>query len=233
MKGWRQLGGRLAGLSVFGIEVPFLLLWFVLATILATIAGKVADWNDMTDELVWERLAISIWQYHSLLPRLHGEVIKNLAQLYPTLISPIFAGGGVPGELKNAHILDAWVMSSAAIPAFLLARRVTGKRWPAYLLAVVSVAMPWIVYSTVLATEVIAYPLFLWAMLAMHRSITSPRWSNDLVALVVIALAFFARTQFALLAGVLPLARRRGRPRSAERRLLASPHQSSAQGVRP
>ena len=133
----------------------------------------------MTDELVWERLAISIWQYHSLLPRLHGEVIKNLAQLYPTLISPIFAGGGVPGELKNAHILDAWVMSSAAVPAFLLARRVTGKRWPAYLLAVVSVAMPWIVYSTVLATEVIAYPLFLWAMLAMHRSITSPRWSRN------------------------------------------------------
>ena len=206
MKGWRQLGGRLAGLSVFGIEVPFLVLWFVLATILATIAGKVADWNDMTDELVWERLAISIWQYHSLLPRLHGEVIKNLAQLYPALISPIFAGGGVPGDLKNAHILDAWVMSSAAIPAFLLARRVTGKRWPAYLLAVVSVAMPWIVYSTVLATEVVAYPLFLWAMLAMHRSITSPRRSNDLVALAVIVLAFFARTQFALLAGVLPLA---------------------------
>jgi hypothetical protein len=206
VKGWRQLGGRLAGLSVFGIEVPFLVLWFVLATILATIAGKVADWNDMTDELVWERLAISIWQYHSLLPRLHGEVIKNLAQLYPTLISPIFAGGGIPADLENAHILDAWVMSSAAIPAFLLARRVTGKRWPAYLLAVVSVAMPWIVYSTVLATEVVAYPLFLWAMLAIHRSITSPRWSNDLVALVVITLAFFARTQFALLAGVLPLA---------------------------
>ncbi len=206
MKGLRQLGGRLAGLSLFGIEVPFLVLWFALATILATIAGRVADWNDMTDELVWERLAISIWQYHSLLPRLHGEVIKNLAQLYPMLISPIFAGGGVPGDLKNAHILDAWVMSSAAIPAFLLAKRVTGKRWPAYLLAVVSVAMPWIIYSTVLATEVLAYPLFLWAMFAIHRSITKPRWSNDLLALVVIVLAFFARTQFALLAGILPLA---------------------------
>jgi hypothetical protein len=206
VRGWRQLGGRLAGLSLFGLELPFLLLWFVLATILATIAGRVADWNDMTDELVWERLAISIWQYHSLLPRLHGEVIRNLAQLYPALISPIFAGGRVPSDLENAHILDAWVMSSAAIPAFLLARRVTGKRWPAYLLAVVSVAMPWIVYSTVLATEVLAYPLFLWALLAIHRSITSPRWSNDLVALVAIVLAFFARTQFALLAGVYPLA---------------------------
>ena len=51
MKGWRQLGGRLAGLSLFGLELPFLVLWFVLATILATITAKVADWNAMTDEL--------------------------------------------------------------------------------------------------------------------------------------------------------------------------------------
>ena len=116
-------------------------------------------------------------------------------------------------------------MSSAAIPAFLLARRVTGSRWPAYLLAVVSVAMPWIVYSTVLADRG-RRPIRCSSgrCFAMHRSITSPRWSNDLVALLVIALAFFARTQFALLAGRSAARRRRGRPRSAERRLLADPH---------
>jgi hypothetical protein len=160
----------------------------------------------MTDELVWERLAVSVWQYGSLLPRLHGDLIRNLAQLYPTLISPIFASGDVPGNLVDAHILDAFVMSSAAIPAFFLALRVTGRRWPAYLLAVVSVGMPWIVYTTILATEVLAYPLFLWTMLAAHKAITEPRPRNDVLALVAAGLAILTRTQMTLLLAVLVLA---------------------------
>ena len=78
------------------------MLWFVLATILATIAGKVADWIDMTDEFVYERLAISISRYHSLLPRIHGAVI-TLTQLYPPLIAPIFPDGTVPDDLERPH----------------------------------------------------------------------------------------------------------------------------------
>ena len=53
-------------------------------------------------------------------------------------------------------------MTSAAIPAFLLGRRVTGRRWAAYLLALLAVCTPWIVYSTVVLTDVVAYPAFLW-----------------------------------------------------------------------
>ena len=170
---------RLASVSILGLELPLLLLWFVLATVLATITQRIADWNDMTDELVWERLAVSVGQYHSVLPRLHGEVIRNLAQLYPALISPFFFDGYVTANIRNVHVFDAWVMSSAALPAFLLARRVTGRRWAAYLLAVLAVCTPWIVYSTVLLTEVAAYPTFLWAVLAMHAAITRPSKRND------------------------------------------------------
>ncbi len=64
----RQLLSRIAALKLLGLELPLLALWFALGTVLALIAGRVADWNDMTDELVWERLAISVWQWHSLIP---------------------------------------------------------------------------------------------------------------------------------------------------------------------
>ena len=161
----------------------------------------------MTDELVWERLAISIWQYHSLLPRLHGEVIKNLA---PALPGADLAGlrrrgrARRPEERPHPRRVGDELRGDPGVPAGQARHRASGGP------RTCSPSSAWRCRGSCTRpsspTEVVAYPLFLWAMLAMHRSITSPRWSNDLVALVVIVLAFFARTQFALLAGVLPLA---------------------------
>src|SRR5258708_10399318 len=96
-------------------------------------------------------------------------------------------------------------MSSACIPAFLLARRVTTQPWAAYVVAVLSVCMPWIFYASFLLTEVAAYPAFLWAILALQSALVRPSVRNDLVALAGLALAFVGRTQFAVLAAVLPV----------------------------
>ena len=191
---------------MLGLEVPLLALWVVLASILSVITASVRDWNAMSDELVYERLAIAVWQLHSPLPHLHGELVRSLAQLYPLLISPWFGDGYVPGDLIHAHVFNAWLMSSACIPAFLLARRVTGRRWAAYLVALVTVCTPWIVYATTLLTEVAAFPAFMWAVLGMHRAATRPSPASDVLALLGVALAFFARTQFAGLLAVLPIA---------------------------
>jgi hypothetical protein len=199
---------------VLGLEVPLLALWAVLASILSVIAANVRDWNAMTDELVYERLAIAVWQLHSPLPHLHGAFVRSLAQLYPLLISPWFAHGYVPSDLEQAHVFNAWLMSSACIPAFVLARRVTGRRWAAYLVALLTICTPWIIYTTTLLTEVAAYPAFLWAILGMERALSSPSVRNDLLCLCGLLLAFFARTQFILLAASLPiafLAQERGR----------------------
>ena len=160
----------------------------------------------MTDELLYERLAMSVSQLGSPLPHVHGELIPNLNQLYPLLIAPAFSGGLVPGSLDQAHALNAWIMSSACIPAFLLARRVTGRRLLAYALALLTVCLPWIVLSSFLLTEVVGYPAFLWAVLAIQAAIASPSRRNDVLALLGIGLAVFARTQFELLLIVLPVA---------------------------
>ncbi len=43
----------------------------------------------MTDELVYERLAISVGRTGSPLPAIHGVFVRSLDQLYPWLIAPI------------------------------------------------------------------------------------------------------------------------------------------------
>jgi len=192
--------------SVSRFELPLLALWAGLALVLSALTTRVEDWFVMTDELLYERLAMSVSQLGSPLPHVHGELLPNLNQLYPLLIAPAFSGGLVPGSLDQAHALNAWIMSSACIPAFLLARRVTGRRLLAYALALLTVCLPWIVLSSFLLTEVVGYPAFLWAVLAMQAAIASPSRRNDVLALLAIGLAVFARTQFELLLIVLPVA---------------------------
>jgi hypothetical protein len=181
-------------------------LWLALAGGLAALTAQVADWYVMTDELLYERLALSIGRLHSPLPHIHGELIDNINQLYPLLLAPIFAGQLVPGALRDAHVLNAIVMSSACIPAFLLCVRVTRNARIAYAVAALTVCIPWIVLSSFLMTEALAYPVFVWAVLALQAAIVSPSARSDAGLLAAIAVAILARTQFAVLLAVVPLA---------------------------
>jgi hypothetical protein len=186
--------------------IPIAALWLALGGVLAVLTTAVVDWYVMTDELLYERLAISVGHGLSPLPHVHGHLIANVNQLYPLLLAPLFAGKLVPDGLRDAHILNAFVMSSAMIPAFLLARRVTNGSRLAYAVAVLTVCLPWIVLASFLMTETVAYPAFLWAMLALHNALLSPRARNDALLLVAIGVAILARTQFAVLLVIVPLA---------------------------
>jgi hypothetical protein len=179
-------------------------LWLAFGTVLAVLTTRVVDWYVMTDELLYERLAISIAQLHSPLPQIHGELIGNVNQLYPLLLAPLFHDTLVPSALHDAHVLNALVMSSASIPAYLLARRVTQSTRLSYFVAVLSVCIPWIALSSLLMTEVVAYPVFLWAALALQHAVAVPGARNDLLLVVALIVATLARTQFAILIVVLP-----------------------------
>jgi hypothetical protein len=187
-------------------DVRMALLWLALGAGLAVLTTRVVDWYIMTDELLYERLAISVAHHHSPLPEIHGELIGNVNQLYPLLLAPLYHNVLVPSGLHDAHVLNALVMSSAGIPAFLLARRVTQSVRLSYVVAVLTICVPWIVLSSFLMTEVVAYPAFLWAVLLLQQAAVSPQPRNDIGLLVALALATFARTQFAVLLVVVPLA---------------------------
>jgi hypothetical protein len=188
------------------IELPLVALWLVLAGGLAALTSQVADWYVMTDELLYERLAISIANLGSPLPHIHGELIANVNQLYPLLLSPLFHDRLVPPALHDAHVLNAFVMSSVCLPTFLLAHAVTGSKRLSYVVASLCVCIPWIPLSSMLMTEVVAYPAFTWAVLAVYRAAVSPRSRNDIVMVVALALATLARTQFLVLFIVVPIA---------------------------
>jgi hypothetical protein len=69
-----------------------------------------------------------------------------------------------------------------------------------------SVCIPWIPLSSMLMTEVVAYPAFMWAVLALYRAAVSPRLRNDVVMVVALGVATLARTQFLVLFLVVPIA---------------------------
>ncbi|HET7129627.1 MAG TPA: glycosyltransferase family 39 protein, partial [Gaiellaceae bacterium] len=196
-------------------------IWIVTATVLSELTTRALDWFAKDDELRYERLAISIARTHSLVPRIHDVNIESYSQLYPLLIAPFFRHGLVPDNVRTVHLANAWIMSSACIPAFFLARRVTGRAWAGYVSAALAVVMPWIVLSAMMMTEVASYPASVWAVYAIQRATVSPSRRNDLFALVAIAVAYLARGELLVLLVVFPLAvlgyELRGGERSARR----------------
>jgi hypothetical protein len=203
------LEARSAGVSGarFGRLEPFFL---VTACVLAAAAfaeyyaARVVTWAVMTDELQTTKLATSIAESGSLVPRIHGSYYGALSQLYPLLIAPFYGLMAPPAAATAAHVLNPILLSSAAWPAYLLARSVTASRVAGYAAALLTAFTPWLVLSTTLLTESAAYPTFVWAVFLCHRAVVSPSASRDIAAIFALLLAFFARTQFFVLALALP-----------------------------
>ena len=186
--------------------VGLLLLWSAASVVLGLwFSGRVRDWSVMTDELQYVKLAISVAETHSPLPRIHGASVPVANQLYALLLAPLYGWLPSPDAFRAAHLLNAVVMTSATVPAYLLARQLLG-RTPSFAVALLTVVTPWMVLTGFLMSEVVAYPAFLWATLALHRTIAGPTPRRDLIAAAALGVAILARTQFLSLALVLPVA---------------------------
>ena len=178
----------------------------VAGTFAAYYSARVITWAVMTDELQTTKLATSIAQTGSPIPQIHGRYYGALSQLYPLLIAPFYGLFTAPAAATASHVLNPFLLASAAWPAYLLAHSVTRSRAAATLAALLTAFTPWLVMSTTLLTENAAYPAFVWAVFLCQRAIAEPSTRRDLVAIAGLVLAFVARTQFFLLAVVLPLA---------------------------
>ncbi|OLE00655.1 MAG: hypothetical protein AUG91_03675 [Actinobacteria bacterium 13_1_20CM_4_69_9] len=178
----------------------------VAAGIAGYYALRATSWAVMTDELQVVRLAESTAARLSPVPHIHGAYYGALAQLYPLLLAPAFGFLSAPAAETAAHALNAVLLPSAAWPAYLLARAVTGSRAAGLAAAALTAFTPWLVLTSALLTENAAYPAFVWAIYLCHRTLSEPSRRNDALALAGLGLAFFARTQLLVLAVVLPLA---------------------------
>jgi hypothetical protein len=189
-----------------GVTAAVLAVMLLLAWIYYAIESLQArNFIIMTDELQYVKLAINALS--SPIPELRGEYLGSYNQLYPWLLAPFAAVfGSMPKFYLAMHIVSPLMMVSVLIPTYLLARSVGASRVGSLCAAALAVAGPWLGFSTLLMTENVAYPAFVWALLGMQRTLAEPSGRNDLIALLGIAFAVFARTQLVVLAVVLPIA---------------------------
>ncbi len=186
--------------------VALVLLWLgVGAAIAICFSGRIQDWSVMTDELLYAKLATSIADTGSPLPQVHGYSIAVYNQLYPLLIAPLYGTLSPPDAFRAAHVLNAFLMVSAVFPVYLLGRQVLSRPW-SFAVAGLSVIVPWMVLTGFLMTEAAAYPALLWAILGLQLAIAGPTARRDLLAVAALGFAVLARTQFAVLVVVLPVA---------------------------
>ena len=180
------------------VPPPALATTVAAALVLAVLASRVGDWAVMTDELLYQRLALGV--VDGGVPRVRGELVDVFAVLYPILLAPVFLLFSLPGAVVAAHAWNGILFASAAVPAYLLARRLAATPW---LVAVGTVAIPWSVVTGFLMTENAAYPAFLWAVLAIQHAAVAPGDRAHALALAAVAAAALARPQLAALALVL------------------------------
>ncbi|MDW8338522.1 MAG: glycosyltransferase family 39 protein [Thermoleophilia bacterium] len=156
------------------------------------------------DELVWSELARSIADEGRLL--LRGEPNPGYSPLYPLLVSPAYlVVDELPRSYEVVKALNAFLMSLAAVPAYLLARRLVSQRL-ALLNALLAVATPSLVYTGTVMTENVFYPLFLLLVLALVSMLERPTAARVAAVGALLVLAYATRVQAAALVPAVLLA---------------------------
>src|SRR4051794_22285668 len=153
------------------------------------------------DELVYLQLQQSFGLHGHFALFGHPFSALSYGPALPALLAPLARLGLAPVPLYRLDILATSLLYASAIaPAYLLARRLLPAR------AVLATALVALVPSSFLATrfmtEALAYPLFLWLVLALWRLLERPDGRRRLQVLLLIVLAVLTRAQFVALVPV-------------------------------
>jgi Dolichyl-phosphate-mannose-protein mannosyltransferase len=190
------------------------------------VGGAAATWRSVNsaatlpgvfgDELIFADLAKSVSRGDGLL--LRGVENFGYGPGYPLFAAPFYAltGNGV-AAYEALQAGQAIVMASAAIPVYLLARRAMNRE-AALLCAALAVAAPAMVYTSLVMTEALFYPVLLWFCVGAARALDRPTLARQAMAIALLILAASIRLQAvaaiaALVTAVLIRAAMRGRRR--------------------
>jgi hypothetical protein len=152
----------------------------------------VAPWI-MVDELIYSELGKSFAVGGRFL--LRGQSTAAYGIVYPALISPAWAlFDRIPQAYAAAKAINSVAVSLAAVPAYLLARRVLSQRY-ALAAAVLSMSVPTLLFAGMLMTENAFYPAFLLAALATVAWLERPDALRTGLVLAATVLAFLTRAE--------------------------------------
>jgi hypothetical protein len=181
--------------------------WLVVLVVVSTVSryllarGIVAPFI-FQDELLYSELAKSLGTTgHFALRDVPG--LAGISPVYPTLISPAYAiFDGIPHAYAAVKAINALLMSLAAVPAYLIARRLVSP-WHALLAAALTVAIPDLLLAGTIMTENAFYPVFLLWFWLLVRMLERPTILNQLGVLAALLLAYETRSQAVALAAAL------------------------------
>lgn len=154
----------------------------------------------LPDEYIYSELARSLAT--SGRPLIRGELVSFPALLEPLLAAPLWIGGNVELAYRLTLGMHALAMSLAAVPAYLLCRRLGLGKWLGVASGAIAVSFPALVLSSYVTADAVAYTLALTAVWLGVRALDVPTPRAQLAFLGAAGLTTFARVQYV----VLPLA---------------------------
>jgi len=149
------------------------------------------------DEYLYSELGRSIATVGR--PLVRGQHATFPALLQPLLTAPAWLLGDVADAYHAIQLANAIAMSLAAVPVYLLARRVGVSEHLAVAVAALALALPDLLYSGWVLSEPYAYPLALLAVWLGVRTLDRPTAGAQAAFLGAAGLAGLARAQLLVL----------------------------------
>jgi hypothetical protein len=175
-----------------------------LSTLLHWLAGRrIHGLWIVPDEPIYASRAFAFWQ-HGPFDLLRGHD-AGYSLLYPIVAGiPLSASSTITGY-ASLKLLQALVVSLAAVPVFAYGRRLMPAPY-ALVAATLTVASPLLLYSGLVMTEVLFYPLAALTLLAIARAVSTGAPRDQAVALLLVLAAILTRTQAVVFVAVFAVA---------------------------
>src|SRR4051794_23192390 len=157
----------------------------------------------MPDEAIYVERAHRLW-HDGPLPLLHGAG-AGYGLVYPAVAGLPLAVGDFATGYDSLKLLQALVVSLAAVPVAVWARRLVPPPWP-LVAAALTLASPLLIYSGLVMTEVLFYPVAAAALLAIARAVETASARDQAIAFVAIAAAVLTHVQALVLVAVFAFA---------------------------
>jgi len=132
-------------------------------------------------------------------PNVRGTPASFPALLEPILAAPFHALFSPELAYRLTQAENALLMSLAAVPVYLLARRLSLSSQYALACAVFAVAIPDLVFASYTLADPVAYPFAMGALAAGVAALDRPSRRAQLLFLALAGLATFARVQYVVL----------------------------------
>lgn len=167
----------------------------VSAAVHTVLAWARATPNYFPDEYIYSELARSLAETGRPVVRGAGPLFAPILQ--PLVTAPAWLADDVATGYRLVQAIDATAMSLAAIPVYLIGRRLGLRTGLALAGAALSVVLPDLLYSSWTMSEPVAYPIGLAAIAAALALFERPTFRLQAGFLALAGLATVARLQLA------------------------------------